>query len=490
ATQQDDGTIQSMPGLGGQRREWLAMPVLARISHNIYETTQNDAFVAEVFPALLSFFERWFTADADRDGDGVPEWETAPQTGYAGWPLFIGGVDISMTEGPDMVAYLISECEALLALAEIIGDSAATEKLQVRMTELRAALGDMWRDGKFAYRDRDTHATPGGVTIVEQGKGDAEHLPALSLRDASRLVVEVTGGTGSKPRMSVMVSGLDADGSAATETIDAEAFTWSYGRGAATSNTVFSQVDRVQAQGLSRVYRVSVHTVDLDVIDMNTVLPLWAGGLNDAQIASVVATLTDNLLRTNGAAMYIASRVPGSRESGVWVYWNVLLCEGLLRAGQNALAVDVIKRLLNVQAATLRNSGHFTPFYAESTPQGIGDRLDIRGTLPVSLLMQAFGFQIRSDGTVVVSETFPWGEPVTVKQHGITVTRTATETTVTLADGTTETIPAGENRTLSPSIAVKPAPIAVLPPKPEIVLPTATAPTIQIEVEIEDETGE
>ena len=379
ATQADDGTISEQSG----RRSWLMMPILARMTWQVYRVTGNVDFLRAMFPVLVAFFERWFREDVDADGDSVPEWQHAAQTGYAGWPLFHGGVDIRSVETPDMLAYLLSEADALREIAALGDDSELGETLAPRVAALEAALADMWHTDGFAYRDRDTHATPTGAVILEDVPADTEHLPALDLDDPSRLVVEVIGGTSHKPTMTVTVSGITPAGEDVTEELTADAFTWGYGRGNATTQHVYATVDRVQAAGLSRVYELNVRAVNLAVSDMNTVLPLITGRLNEQQTTAVVEQLEARLLRPNGLAMFPVSEQPGASESGVWVFWNALICEALLDMGETDLAVDILRRVLQVQAATLKETGRFTMFYQEDTPGGTGTMLHMGGAADV-----------------------------------------------------------------------------------------------------------
>lgn len=486
--QQDDGFIDWSPGLGGQRSDMLAMPLLARTAWNIYTVIQDDDFVREVFPALNKFLQRWFENDVNADGDDIPEWQSMSQTGYPGWRLFNGGVDIALTESPDMVTYLLSEVNALLEMALLVGDGEAQSALNDRQAALKVALDDLWRDGRFVYRDRDTHATPAGALILDKAKADEEHILALPLDDPSRLVITVMGGTNHKPRMTVAVHGRDTDGGEIRETLDADGFAWMYGSGTVTTQTVFSQVDRIVPTGLSRVYRISVRSMDLNDTDMNAVLPLWSRALTDEQASAVVQQAWDELLMANGLALFPESDEPGADESGVWVFWNALICEGLLVHGYHKQAVDLLKRLLRVQAATLRETGRFTAFYHADDMHGMGKRMDIGGVVPLHLLMRAFGVTIQPDGGVRVAAEFAWGETVTIRQYGVIVERNPNETRVTLSDDETITVPAGTAQDISPAQPITTAaPQMDLPEKPPLVSDEPAPAPVKIQVEIEDE---
>jgi len=386
-----------------------------------------------------------------------------------------------------MVAYLLLEADALRELATTASDLTLLEELTPRVDELEAALSDFWQDGAFVYRDRDTHSTPSGAVLLEKASADQEHLLASKLADPSRLVIEVVGGASHKPQMMLTLSGKDSEGAEVSEQLAADAFTWGYGRGTATTQHVYALIDRIEAQGLSRVYRLNVRSIDLAVIDMNTVLPLITGRLSTEQTALVVGQIREHLLRPNGLALFEAA--PGEDESGIWVFWNALLCDALLRLGEAELAVQVLRRLLNVQAAALREVGRFTPFYRELVAQGIGTRLDIGGMPPLGTLMRALGVEIQADGTVNIQQGFAWDTSVTVRQHGIAIQRDREQTRVTLPDGTVHTVPAGEAASFAPTETTLPLTPMDLPEKPSLVIntePSVTPISIHVEI-IEDD---
>ena len=484
-TMSEDGFIDWSPGLGGQHHNLLAIPVLARLAWQVYQGTGNQDFIAAVYPALTRFFNRWFAQDTDRDGEGLPEWTSTAQTGYTGWPLFSGdGADISTVEGADMAAYLLSEAYHLGKMAALLGEE--NTSLETRTEELTALLNELWQDNAFVYRDRDTHITPSRITVLENARADELQLPALTLPTPARLVVEAVGGASNKPRLSVTLHGLDADGDTVSETLDTDAFTWGYRRGTATSDTVFSQIDKIEPHGLSRVFRINAHTTDLNTIDANTVLPLITDQLSDEQVSALVTRIQNDLLRPNGIVLYPSPDTPGADPSGVWIYWNALLCEGLFAHGHADLATDILKRILRVQAATLRESGVFTVFYDENDMRGMGTRLDLNGIPPLHTLMTAFGLTIQADGTIHVDAAFPWGNTVIIKQYGIQIKRDNKQTAIINTDGSKTVIPAGTAQTIPPPQPIIRTSAFDLPGKPTAVTPTAPTTTpIKIEVEID-----
>lgn len=453
AVQRPDGWIDWKPGLAGQQAGYLCLPVLARLAWGIWQYSQDDAFLTEVFPGLLRFFERWLACDTD--GDGFPEWQTEAQTGYAFMPTFALGLpwgqnaDIRYVEPPDLLAYLLSEAISLREIAYYLRRDDAVQTLDQRAGELSARLETLWdaAQGRYTYRDRDTHATTGSVNVLRDGRGDEDHILAQPLTPPNRLIVSVVGGTGPGPKMKLHLSGVDAAGNRVQE--DSEAFVWTTGRGVYTSRTAFSQIDRIRVEGVASVYRVSARTLATDGFDLNGLLPLWSVGSAPEHAPTLIAHLTNpaEFLHANGIAM-LSARDPyydpahAEGSLGVWVYWLTLIGEGLIEHDRVDLATDLLKRLLGAQTAVLRETKAFAEFYHADSARGLGERGSTLGLVPLHLLLRVLGVRIVSKTRVWTGGAYAWGSPVTVTQHGVTVRRSQTGTEIHFPSGEAITLPA------------------------------------------------
>ena len=445
AVQQDDGWIDWKPGLGGQRRNLLCMPILARLTWGIFQSTEDDNFLRETFPALRRFFERWL--QEDRDGDSLPEWQDEAQTGYAYWPLFGGdpwaeNTAINTVESPDLLAYLLSEAVSLRAIAYYLRETEDEQALANHIKQLQTALESLWRGDRYRYRDRNTHLTNTKVTVLEDGRGDEEHILAFPLAPPARLNICVEGGVDHTPRMKMQLEGLGSDGDAISIAVDHTAFTWNRNRGVFTTDQIFSQVDRITCEGLSRVYQISVTTPDLTSLDLNVLLPLWSAGLPPERIEELIQLLTqpDHFWRKSGVTMCSAQDShydPANKNGsgGIWPFWLTLIGEGLIEAGRIDLATELLGRLLGVQVAVLKQNRHFTEFYHSDQPQGLGTPGHLGGSVPLHLLMRVLGVRIISDRKVWSGGTFHWPAPITIRQHGVTVRRSAKGTAIEFPSG-------------------------------------------------------
>jgi hypothetical protein len=291
------------------------------------------------------------------------------------------------------------------------------------------------------------------VTVLQDGRGDEEHILAQKLDPPNRLIVQVTGGTSQMPNMTLRLSGIDASGNRVQE--DSEAFVWTQSRGVYVSKNAFSQIDRIRIEGLAGVYRVSARTVATDGFDLNGLLPLWSVGISPERAAALIEHLTNpaEFLRPNGTLMFSAkdpyynpapASAPSSVEGslGVWVYWVTLMGEGLIENRRVDLAADLLNRLLATQTAVLREQKAFSEYYHADQPKGLGERGNVLGIVPLHLLLRVLGVRITSKSRVWTGGEYPWSKPVTITQHGVTVTRSAGGTTIRFPSGDTVNLPA------------------------------------------------
>jgi hypothetical protein len=451
AVQQPDGWIDWRPGLGGQQQGSLCLPILARLAWGIFQYTENAAFLSEVFPGMLKFFERWLESDLDVDGDGLPEWQSENQTGYVFMPTFASwqgwgqGADIRLVEAPDLAAYLLSEAKSLREIAFYLRNTEAQQSLDTHIEHLQKALETLWNEAekRYGYHDRDTHISMKAVTVIEDASGTDDLIPVLKLSPANRLIIRVSGGMDLVPRFTMRLAGSNRLGQALNDEVSSEQFVWSHGHGVHTTQSVFSQIDKITFEGLSRVYRVDASTVDTTRQDISALLPLWSAGISPERAHDIVNALRDeSFWRPSGVTMNSAndpnfdpSNANGS--GGVWPFWLTLMGEGLIEYGEATAAYDLLKRLLTTQTKVLKDKKTFSEFYHSDEAVGLGENGHVGGIVPLHLLMRLLGIRIISHAKVWIGGPFVWENPVTIRQHGVTVNRSSTGTHIEFPSGFT-----------------------------------------------------
>jgi hypothetical protein len=379
----------------------LWMPILARAAWIVYEATNDQAFLRESYPALIAFFERWRSSECDPNGSGIPKWQMEGQNGFLYAPTFALSdpkaqhAAIHTAEAPDMAAYMLSEALHLGKIAAALDET--TWDAHAAAAHFTERLQTLWRaeSARYTYRDRDTHESSSGVTVLQDARADEEQFIALDLQPPARLIVHLSGGASRKPAFSVVIDGTSVDGAPQLDRIDGAAFDWRYGRGVATSERVFATLNRVKTEGLSGLYRISARTPDWTRLDYSALMPLIAASdAADPIAARILPVLHDEarFWRPAGVPM-VAADDPDYRpaeNAAIRPFWIGLLCEALLDIGQTEIARTLLRRLLDAQIAVLKRERAFAASYHPETGDALGLRGGIAGIMPLSAWLRAF----------------------------------------------------------------------------------------------------
>ena len=498
AVQDESGFIDRQPGLGGQRQGVMLIPILARLSLMIYEQTEDGAFVADILPSLLSFFMRWFVEDVD--SDGVPEWQSERQMGYIALPTFgrgqawAQGAQIRQMETPDLLAYLISEADALQQLAELAGESETAEHIAAKLSELDARLEEFWDGNRYTYRDRDSHLAGAGLELLHRGAGDQVHEIGQELLKPARVMIRVVGGVSQRPRISLKLEGNDEKGAACNIEASVDDFLWQNRQGVYTTKQPLSRVERLAIGGLSRVYKVYARTIDSSRLDINALMPLWTGRLSPERAAAIVNLAMDeaHFLRPNGLTMVSASDRnydPSNARGGggIWMYWLTLVSEGMVKAGYRQEATEILKRVLHMLTRVLEREGKLSQFYHADEAKGFGEEHHLGGIVPLKLLGDVIGIRVVAADKVWVGGEFTWERPIMVEQHGVIVRRSADENRIEFPSGHIVTLSAGapwqlvQDPTPLPQDELMPESLDA----PDIDLPSEIGPEGPVTIEVE-----
>jgi hypothetical protein len=336
------------------------------------------------------------------------------------------------------MAYLYREHRDMQRIEKVLG-LAADPFHEERAAHLAAELATMWQPvtRTYHFRDRDSHTLPahallldmeaeGGMTAVSQPIG-------TFLAQPNRVLVRLQANQ-PRPKLNleVTIEGINQAGWSASEVLTAKDFYWVQALGSATGETLWQLIERVHVTGMNGVItHLELLAPDLGRQDQTLLLPLWAGMVGEAQVEPLVKrTVTDprrywrRYGMPNCSALDPAYRADNREGSGgVWLMWNTMIGEGLLRYGYRPEAADLITRLMAAMLHTLKTEQCFREAYNPDRLEGLGDRDYLWGVAPGHLFLQAAGIRIVNKGKVYLEgyNPFPW--PVTVKHQGVTVTR-------------------------------------------------------------------
>jgi hypothetical protein len=129
----------------------------------------EHAWVDEQMERVLAS-QRWWFAEQDSDGDGLPEYSHPYSSGLDDSPIFDTQVPLA---SPDLAAYLVLQDDLLARWARTTGRSRIAAECAARANRTLRSLLDMWDGARFRARG------PHGVVVAE---AVTELLPVLTGR--------------------------------------------------------------------------------------------------------------------------------------------------------------------------------------------------------------------------------------------------------------------------------------------------------------------
>jgi len=450
AIQGEDGSIDGKPGLAGQRGRHLATPMLASLAWNIYKSSEDIAFIHEVFPYLLKFFQSWFSPEYDEDGDGIPQWKHILQTGFEDNPLFNAwhewsmGVNISEVHSPSLEAMLYHEAACLIKMAEKLEQNDSLSLLHEHAARLRKSVESAWqaRTGLYHYRERETGSSLAGrVLLTQQGPGTV--TPKIKFEGPIRLLIEVQTQNPGAKRPEIHIHQFVSKGP--DEVITSGDYQWRNNGAVYTTKNVYPKLSKVVIKELGEQDTVKISTLDVSSEDHTLVTPLWAGIPDEAHAQIMIGRAlldTKRFHRPFGlpACPTLTSPDADSISQAVHLPWNLLACEGLLRYGFRADAARLFAHNMNAIIQNLKQNRAFYEHYHAEKGTGIGERNALSGLAPAGLFMKVLGVEIISATRVKLEGTNPFPWDVTVQYKGLKIIRGANKTEVIFPNGKSVTV--------------------------------------------------
>ncbi len=445
AIQTSDGAIDGKAGLSGQRGRFLAAPLLASLAWKLYEKSEDQKFLSEVFPPLLKFFWSWFSPEHDPDHDGLPQWQHILQTGFEDNPLFDAwhdwslGVDITQVHSPALEAMLYHEAACLIKMAEQLERHDSLTLLHEQAAKLRKSVESTWqpRTGLYHYRDRVTGLSLAGRVLVKQ-QGAGSVSPKLKFEWPIRLLIEVQSPNPAAARPEIRIHSLATK--PADEIITGGNYHRRNGRLIHTTQNVYSKLAKVSVRGLSEDDTVIISTLDFTTEDHTLFMPLWAGVPDEQHAQTMIGRALLDAKRFHRpfgvpACPSLTQREAESVSQAVHLPWNLFICEGLLRYGCRSDAARLVAHIMNAVIQNLKQNRAFYARYHAEKGSGLGERNALTGLAPVGLFMKVLGVEIVSNTCVKLEgeNPFPWD--VTINYKGLKVIRGQQKTEVVFANG-------------------------------------------------------
>ncbi len=446
---QADSFIDGKPGLGGQRSHFLAAPLLATLTWQLFKINQDSAFLTETFSDLMCFSEQWFDKNHDRDYDGFPEWDNLTQTGFDENPAFdrwhADGLanEISCIESPALGALLYREVNSLILIATKLGQLEKIKILEHRAAVLHAAVENMWDSSQACYHycDRDTHMSPSGQILGEYPVSD-EIIVNKKFKKPQRLLIIIeTHDQSTRVSVKLLIHGTTLSGQS-DESIPVRLIHWTGSKAILTSQNVFLQIGSLEVHGLDHEDKIILKTPDLSPEDITLLLPLWAQIPSSRRAKNLVKkNILSNQKFWQPYGMVACPNRPTTPTldscHSIYMPWNHLIGEGLLLYGYQDEAADLVQRLLATVVQALQSEHAFYKTYDAENGAHSGEKNVLNGLAPVGLFLQTLGIQIISPTHVIINGKNPFPKPVTIKYRGLTICKEDKSTTITFPDGQT-----------------------------------------------------
>jgi hypothetical protein len=320
---------------------------------------------------------------------------------------------------------------------------------------LKAVLDSSWDEelATYQYWDRDIHTTQ-KARILGETYGPGIVTLNDSLNKPVRLSFRITSDGESTRRPNIFIHGLNPSGKHRVERINQNQIQWFLGKGYATTDLTYKQLEHIDIQGLDNKDRVLIQTVNHMYQDITQLMPLWAGVSSESQAELLVRkTITDSnkYWRDYGLSTFLNLDQDKFDHlvNQVYIPWNYFIGEGLLNYGYRSESATLISRLMQAVVLNLKREGAFFQHYQSEDGIGIGEKNTLHGLAPVGLFLDTLGVRIFSPRRVAIEDYNPFPWPVTIKFRGLTIIRREKSTHISFPNGQSVDINDPEPRVIS-----------------------------------------
>ncbi len=452
-TQTPQGEIDWKPGLGGQRSQLLATPLISTLTWRYYQYSGDIEYLKNVFSRLTKFYYSWFLNSHDRDLDLIPEWDQVLQTGFENHPLFslehMGsvGLDISTVESPDLISYLYREGSSLLLIAKLLQEDDAIQLLDASVRRLQQAIDELWSDQQacYLYRDRDSHFAGQGIKLgIQRGSGILEIQQDFN--PPIRPILHIISKRERTQPVQLYIHGITTTGTHRVDHLPTNRIRWHLGEGFLTSEAIYQTIEKVEVSGSSPDVDVVVTTPNLTMMDQTQLLPLWAGlcGEEKAKILTNLTILNKKKFLSNYGIRPIidGSEQTDTMEDNSALHWPLmsLVIEGLVQYGMQKRAADLFNRMMKAIIHSLKTDLNFYQAYHSETGKPMGPSNTLTSLIPIGLFLKILGVNVINPNKLEVSKGNPFPWPVTIRFRGLTVLHQEKKTAIIFPNGQSITV--------------------------------------------------
>jgi hypothetical protein len=322
-------------------------------------------------------------------------------------------------ETPGLAAFLHNEICQLEELGEMISKDSLSPELTTRMRTLEEYILSSWHEGESRFRSRDyqSHFSREGYSLTGSIQ-NGWNILRTKLPFTSRLRLIVTGTAENRPsqHLRITLQGVDWRGRYRVEELTSQDFLWQENSAQGTTLSIYSQLDYCAASGLARNQFVQIEVPSSDRQDLSLTLPYWLETL-PADIGEILASSSlgeKGLFRSN----YGLKITPLLKDSPVQLSLNLLVVQGLIKAGYAPLAGEILVCLMDAASQNILHDGYLYSTWDSKTGQGFGKPNQLTGLLPIRLLLDLLGIRFLVTGEFILEERTPLLFPVQLIYKG------------------------------------------------------------------------
>lgn len=444
AAQHSDGFISNSLELSEHPSPDHAFPILADIAQLIEEFDPDPNWLRHIYPPLIQYLRRWFTAPAVQEGEELPTWSNPTQAGVDNLPEF----SQDRTEGPaaylsnlispSLNALLFNECNCLIKFAKQLGIGDDLEWLEAKRQALIQAVEACWNPQTRSYRLLDAQTglllQPQKLATIRQ---DGRVEINRELKAPGRVAMEVRPGFPIPASMTITVHGR-VNGIPVTRKVTQKDFKWLPERGSLFCSTLFEAINSISVQGLGQGTTLRVVQPGSNQEDITLLLPLWAGMPGQDRADRLIQkTLLPRFLTDLGLSSSPRSRA-GARlpaDAQVPLLWNLFIAKGLSRYGYLEASSGLIKTLIIQSARQLASTGTVSPAVSVGSAIPLGETDSLNSLLPSLDFVSVLGVEGWSDSGMIIKNTNSFFRPITVEYRRTTCEFLSAETVIQPAGG-------------------------------------------------------
>jgi hypothetical protein len=424
-----------------------ACPILSKLCLAIFEITGNESFLGRIFPALTRFLFTCLPPQLEDIENHFPLWESPEQlqldTGlfsFDPWCEHGRGLDIQSVASPALGAMLYQEINALIKIAQILGDGADLHHFIYLEKKLRKIIQNFWQEDHpcFTYLDRLSHQYTLGEWIQRGNIEDTIEI-IKDFDQPQRLHLQLIAQDESTRACTIHLQGKNFEGDLFIEKIRVPNLRWVMGKANITTQHLYKALETIAFEGFSPKDTFLVETIDLSQCDITCLLPIGLSCVNKKQCTALIKSLLDeNKIPIEYGlpeTWQCKWELPQDLPIRVNVMWNSFIIEGLTRAGFLLEAMQLFTNLMSTVVQGLKNYDGFYPLYEADSGLPVGDCNTISALPPMHTFLQIAGIRLFTPNSVAVwgVNPFPW--PISIRWQGLSLRKAGSNTQVIFPNG-------------------------------------------------------